>query len=451
MKKLEAVIAMKRQYGSTVDLRCAKRSFAGKDNDDDDDDRISRLPDDVLLDILSFLSLKEAARSSVLSSRWMNLWKHTPSLDFDAQGVLDKIPKHCKSEKRKFVKWVNSVVRTHKSPALKEFKIRFPLKKSSRKSITRWLEFAFSRRVQRLELDFDNYHNLYEFPQEFLLDGSMQPPSDSVRIDQPPRMLFDFKSLKALSLKSVRVSDGAIEFFLHNCPLLEQLIVHESIKLSRLEICGSSLKLKHLEIASCRRLKSLKVSAPRLTALNITRSKGLLLENVPLLVNACVSCGDASISIENVFSVLSCCVSQLQTLSLDLSNIEIGRVLDEISELPLLPKLKKLVIKYCGRGHESLIRLTALLRVSPFLEEFFFQFHWYILPREDRQVKIPISSPHHHLKVFKFCGYYGSTNDVELISYILENCPVLEKIIIDLFCVSFPVPQVPKHVELVIL
>ncbi|GAB4846319.1 hypothetical protein Ancab_025325 [Ancistrocladus abbreviatus] len=38
-------------------------------------DRISDLPDDVLISIISHLTLQEAARTSVLSRRWKYVWK----------------------------------------------------------------------------------------------------------------------------------------------------------------------------------------------------------------------------------------------------------------------------------------------------------------------------------------------------------------------------------------
>ncbi|KAL6842994.1 hypothetical protein ACP4OV_027307 [Aristida adscensionis] len=47
-------------------------------------DRISALPDDMLLDIMSFLTLQEAVQTSLLSRRWRNIWASLNWLNFDA-------------------------------------------------------------------------------------------------------------------------------------------------------------------------------------------------------------------------------------------------------------------------------------------------------------------------------------------------------------------------------
>ena len=47
-------------------------------------DRLSDLPDDVLTHILSFLSTREAVRTTVLSRRWRNpLWLYTGAVHID--------------------------------------------------------------------------------------------------------------------------------------------------------------------------------------------------------------------------------------------------------------------------------------------------------------------------------------------------------------------------------
>ena len=50
-----------------------QKVFEGED-DSQEKDVFSRLPDDILVHILLFLSTKEAIRTSVLSKRWKCLW-----------------------------------------------------------------------------------------------------------------------------------------------------------------------------------------------------------------------------------------------------------------------------------------------------------------------------------------------------------------------------------------
>ncbi|XP_057456948.1 uncharacterized protein LOC130747908 [Lotus japonicus] len=66
-------------------------------SDEENKDRLSDLPDCVLLHILSFLSAKYAVRTCILSSRWKDLWdwKHLPSLilhstDFSTLKIFTK-------------------------------------------------------------------------------------------------------------------------------------------------------------------------------------------------------------------------------------------------------------------------------------------------------------------------------------------------------------------------
>jgi len=87
-KQSEGELVMKRKRQKR---RCRK----------DEKDRISELPDCVLLHIMSFLSTKSAIQTCVLSKRWKNLCKCLTSLTFCARYTGDICF-------RKFVSWVLS-------------------------------------------------------------------------------------------------------------------------------------------------------------------------------------------------------------------------------------------------------------------------------------------------------------------------------------------------------
>ncbi|KAJ0705233.1 putative F-box domain-containing protein [Helianthus annuus] len=49
------------------------------------------MPDDILITILSYLTVKEAAVTSHLSKRWRHLWRRTVHLDFEDNERKEQI------------------------------------------------------------------------------------------------------------------------------------------------------------------------------------------------------------------------------------------------------------------------------------------------------------------------------------------------------------------------
>lgn len=112
----------------------------------------SPLPDDILAIILSLLTMKEAACTSILSCRWRNLWTLiTSSLEFDALNVLFFI-KNCgqgallEPHKLKYVNWVNQVLTLHKGATLDAFKFHFDIDLSFKSDIDNWIKFAIQKK-----------------------------------------------------------------------------------------------------------------------------------------------------------------------------------------------------------------------------------------------------------------------------------------------------------------
>ncbi|XP_015072782.1 putative F-box protein At1g49610 [Solanum pennellii] len=385
------------------------------------EDRISQLPDEILVYILSSLTVEEASYTSILSRRWRSLWTCIDRLDFDATEPLDEVASKYKLRK-KYLRWVNSTLQMCKEQTLSQFRICFDLDKYAQYDIDKWLEFAFSRKVQRLELDLRieedyprDFNNCYAFPARLLGLGdsahssSSKPHSDKLQIH--PLVQQNFKSLKMLLLKSVNVTGQVLEFFLHNCPFIETMVVHESGTLVNLEVVGPSLKLRHLEIWYCRNVESLKICDTNLVTLGTSSGR---LEVLTL---------DACFSLEEL----------------------------EHYNFPILAKLKKFVfitfrctLRWKG---QSLLGCTSIIRAAPQLKEFEIQVTSSLLT-EKRKCKKGIRWPLPHLKVVKLWGIYSGVLNLELVRYFLENAVALEKVIIDptepIFC---PHPLTPENIK----
>lgn len=240
------------------------------------------MPDDIIVYILSLLPLKMAVATSAVSWRWSDLWKYTPNLilENDILGaminVAVRVP-NCKRPRlvlrsRKNVKWVNMVLKSHKALSLKELTLSLYVHKKSQFQYCKWLDFAFSRRVERLELDLQ---------------------FSSCDLDKILAKSSGCRFLRELKLNRLSVSGKSLELFLGNCPSLERMIIESSCVTSDFMLGGNAL-LKHLDLLCCSHYSkrvSVRVSAPNLTWLrcNYNLDK-LFLENVPNLVHAHFIC-----------------------------------------------------------------------------------------------------------------------------------------------------------------
>lgn len=278
-------------------IQCGKEGIFLKD-------RISELPDGILLSILCRFPVKEAARTSILSHRWEKLWTFITSLNFDAPETLTNLI-YCHdhdliSERLKFARWVNQALQSHQSPIIEELRICFDLTNTSANDIDSWISFAAKKRVHRLKLDLSYV----------LVD---QHKRDRYKIYWQLFGFVDFKSLSTLQLMQVNVSDEVLEHILSNSPVLEHLYVDESPSLVNVKVSCPSLKLKYFEIYSCYHLKSIEISAMHLVSFKFCGKIkiSLLFKNVPQLVE--VSIGESGL---DICRQLSRYLSQIKNLAL---------------------------------------------------------------------------------------------------------------------------------------
>ncbi|XP_076890965.1 putative FBD-associated F-box protein At5g38570 [Bidens hawaiensis] len=387
------------------------------------------MPDDILISIISTLPLKEAASTSKLSTRWRYLWRQTYCLDFDANDKLDDIAVDSKLrvvERPKYINWVNRVIRQHKGPTIDDLRICFDLDKTSKSAIDKWVEFAVSKRVQKLELDLlENGETLRQTPRNYAFPIKI---FERLTVKRNSLSFPKTETLKSLFLKCVNVSEDTIAKLLVNCPVLQQLSIHGSGDLVDVKISGKSLVLKYFEIVFCIGVKSIEITDSNLESFSYL-GPGIIikLNNLPKLEE--ISIGEGYSGFENnVFGQISCCISHLQILTLDIYRPEENI---KFLSFPVLPKLKQLILKVGAWDDDSLLEFTSLAKACPNLQRFVMQLNWMSPAKRRRKVRQVAKHSHKHLQLLEIVGYYGRTSDVELAVYFIENAVSLQKIIID--------------------
>ncbi|KAM0004080.1 putative F-box domain, leucine-rich repeat domain superfamily, F-box-like domain superfamily [Helianthus debilis subsp. tardiflorus] len=195
-------------------------------------DRLSVLPDDLILKILSFVGLKDAIQTSVLSSRWRFIWTSVPRLSFSSDDF---------STMDNFSDSVTHVLsRRNNQLPLSSFSLCFRGKDDGGVAQT-IMNRVFSLNVQQLNVTclfgdftscvFDNYTGFplslacYQTHKHILVSIG----SGYVYIIPTPTR--PFSSLTTLNLYTVTLYDG----FLSMCPNLKNL------NLNRCNMLGSGV------------------------------------------------------------------------------------------------------------------------------------------------------------------------------------------------------------------
>lgn len=293
---------------NNVDADCSCCHLKEKQKETDAEDQISRLPNDVLVLILSHLPMKDAAKTNILSRRWRYLWTFfTGTLDFDASLTLEELRfplgsgnlNSLREERLRFVRWVDQVLGLHQALTVDGLRIIFDVGYEC--DADNWVKFALDKKVQKLELDFTDlrmadYSELYAFPSHLFENSN---PS----------------SLTALHLKRVNVTGGTLECLLSHCPFLEVLSVKNSSSLLSLNIWGPTLKLKYLEIWGCRNFEKLEISAVNLLSFSYRGPEVVHFKHVPQLLELSVVGSFFKVIVDKLFKHLSF-LSQLKTLNL---------------------------------------------------------------------------------------------------------------------------------------
>ncbi|KAL6213228.1 hypothetical protein ACLB2K_012675 [Fragaria x ananassa] len=200
-------------------------------------DRISNLPSGVIEIILEHLPIKEAVRTSVLSTKWRYKSAMFQSLKFDEQCVSTQNP-------ITFVHIVDQVLLLHVGP-IRKFKLshRDLLAPAD---IDRWILYLSRSSVKHLILEIG-------IDQRYKLPSCLFSCEDIIClclhncILKPPSTFSGFKSLKRLTLERVTLTQHVFESFILGCPMLKGLILRNCNGFRHLNIDAPNLKFLVIE------------------------------------------------------------------------------------------------------------------------------------------------------------------------------------------------------------
>uniref|UniRef100_A0A0E0KW22 F-box domain-containing protein n=1 Tax=Oryza punctata TaxID=4537 RepID=A0A0E0KW22_ORYPU len=401
--------------------------------------QLSNLPKDVLCSITSKLPLKEAVRTSVLSSHWKRIWTCRANLDLSTRTVYSDYDwDRCSSDrgfklnKRKFIKIVDSVLKQHEGVGTEQFRIRFALDNKNSYRINRWVKNATALKTKGLVLEL--YSLLfgprivpYDFPLKMINSNlcylrlwfaSLKVPADS----------RGSLNLTKLSLQEVNITDEDLHQFLSECNHLREVDITDCRMLTNLRIPGHLNQLKSLLVAICPLLREIKLSCS-VTALDYRGPLIPLQLAIPSqTTNVSISLSTFHSALGYIFSDLPSTLTNLETLTLKSKQVERA---DMLSSLPRLISLRhltlRLTISDLPQRKIDLLDFASLLKVAPFMEKL--ELHRYC--QDDGELRSLPRCPHSHLSWVQITGFFGEKDQLELALHILRNATVLKAMVIE--------------------
>ncbi|CAM0957880.1 unnamed protein product [Alopecurus aequalis] len=210
---------------------CSSKSARGTNSGTD---RLSCLPDELLHHVMSFLTMPEVVRTSLLSPRWRYLWASTPFICIDHQDFMNDL---------KLEKFGDRLLLLRDGTvSLDEARIFAHSADSTTCSV--WIRHVIMHNVRLLHISGLRNH--------VRLDSASMLPS---------------QHLKRIRLQSLVLRHGFFRPLNNGCPVLEDLELDQCNLCDLKEISSRSLKV--LCIMRCFIIKGLLICARNVTHLSI--------------------------------------------------------------------------------------------------------------------------------------------------------------------------------------
>ncbi|ESQ47201.1 hypothetical protein EUTSA_v10028223mg [Eutrema salsugineum] len=380
--------------------------------------RISELPNDLLIKILSFLPTKVAVSTSILSKQWEFLWMWLPKLVYTSSCCYSK------SEDKRLKCFLDRNLPLHKTPVIESLRLYFRYPHLEPGDIKLWVLTVVSRYVLELEISYFTYQN-----EQDILSSSLYTCKSLVTLKLNGMILVDVPRMVCLPcLKTLRLecmtylNEDSLQQLLSNCPVLKDLFVQSrgGNNLRKFIVIVPSLK-RLTFLGGDDHLDEIVVKTPSLKYLDFTyysfKIHHCLIENMPKLSEAYVNVSFPILE-RLIGSITS--VKRLTLLQVDYGSEDVyggGFVFNQLVHLNLRmyqryslnvqvrllkdsPKLRLLGLDLC-RSRRDVHGTNGVI-------------FW------NQQSTVPecmLSS----LQTFKFSGYLGRPEEKDLVIYVLKN------------------------------
>ncbi|ESQ43344.1 hypothetical protein EUTSA_v10015993mg [Eutrema salsugineum] len=388
-------------------------------------DIVSSLPESLIFEILLNLSTKDVVKTSLLSSRWRNLWRFVPGLSLE----YSYFRKH-----DAFVSFVDAFLGFNSDSCMQKFKLKCNWDYVFKADVKRWIDTVAKRRIQHLHVaDIDWEDDEMQIPPTIYTCESLVS-LNIYGITLPTLKFVSLPCLKAIVLDTVKFSgDSALETLILGCPVLERLYIERNLcdYTEVLRVRSQSL-LSFTIIAYSHNtyVEDLVVAidAPRLKYLRLCdhRTASFLLNNMGSLVKADID------SLFNLLLKMKFDPNDIQKRNMirdflaEISGVKdliiVSRTLEVIYEysrcepLPLFRNLSFLRVEFGGyrcSNLKSLVVGSITYEESVGID--------YIVP-ESRCFLASLE----YVEIER--RLEGEAMEMELVSYLLENSPVLKKL-----------------------
>ncbi|CAN7023455.1 unnamed protein product [Brassica rapa subsp. trilocularis] len=405
-------------------------------------DRLSSLPDSLILQIFLNLPTKDVVQTSALSTRWTTLWKDVSGLDLDAEDFYIR---------ETFVSFVDNFLERNHGLSIHRFKLKYDSFYFEEPTglINGWVDTAARLKVEHLDVSdsFSEWDPMMNPTVLYTCSNLVSLRLMGMGLPNPERV--SLPSLKTLVLILIEFTNKwALENFISKCPVLENfcfersyddgipiLRVHSKSLLTFMHDAGYHEDYEEED-------RFVEIDAPMLKCLKISddRTSSFIIKSPPSVVEADIDTvfnltSERSLGIANEVQKREMVrdflvgISKVKDMSISSSALEVIYDYSRYVQLPVFRNLYTLRVRFDSYMWEMLpVFLEVCLNLKTLVVG---------TSENPKMVDLTvIARPWNMLSSLEYVDIErplkGEALEMTLVGYLLENSPNLKKLSLSL-------------------